>query len=192
MNVFKKNLNVIKVLNIFVILTIIVLNIVKLFTPGRGLVNNIIIVCLIATFCFGLLYAAKGYSKEASKYYQLYMFLAAIYYLITIFMNIIKGVKSDYLSLLIAMFCNILFIALAFSKDFGENNSTIIIILLIVLSVADYAIYGFVANNFSKIVGKVSDTTLTLVAAVFVASKYSDKERRYKAKEANIEKSNEE
>lgn len=192
MNFIKKNLNVIKVINVLAILTILILNIVKLFIPGRGFVNNIILVCLIAAFCFGLLYAAKGYSKEANKYYQMYMFLSSIYYLITIFMNIIKGIKSDYLSLLIAMICNIMFIALAFSKDFGEKNSTVLIIILILLSISDYLIYGFVANNFSKVVGKLSDTALTLVAAVFVACKYSDKERRYKAKEAEIEKTNEE
>ncbi|MBQ0036810.1 MAG: hypothetical protein KBT35_07840 [Firmicutes bacterium] len=192
MNVIKKNLNVIKVLSIFATLTLLVLNIIKLFIPGRGFLNNIILIVLIATFCFGLLYAIKGYAKEANKYYQMYMFLASIYYLITIFMNIIKGTKSDYLSLLIAMICNIMFIALAFSKDFGEKNSTILIIILIALSIADYCIYGFVANNFSRIVGKISDTSITLIAAVFVAGKYSDKARRYKAKEEEIEKPNEE
>ncbi|MDO4940069.1 MAG: hypothetical protein Q4F55_04655 [Bacillota bacterium] len=183
MNIVKKNLNVIKIINVIVILTILVLNIIKLFIPGRGFENNIILICLIATFCFGLLYAAKGYSKDARKYYQMYMFLASIYYLISIMMNIIKQVKSDYLSLLISAICNIVFVALAFSKDFGEKNSSTVIVLLIVLSIVDYFVYGFVVNNFSRVVGKVSDIALILVGAVFVACKYSDKDRRYKAKE---------
>lgn len=188
MNEFKKNLNVIKVINIFVIFTILVLNIIKLFIPGRGFVNNIILICLIVAFCFGLIYAAKGYSKDASKYYQMYMFLASIYYLISIMMNLIKQVKSDYISLLISAICNVMFIALAFSKDFGKKNSTIIVIFLIILSLVDYFMYGFVINNFSKIVGKVSDTALILVAAVFVACKYSDKARRHEIIEDELEK----
>lgn len=182
MDATKKNLNVIKVINVLAILTILVLNIIKLFIPGRGFSNNIILIALIAAYIFGLLYAINGYSKDSNKYYQMYMLVSSIYYLITIIMNVGKQIKSGYLSLLIAMICNIMFIALAFSKDLGKKKSAIVIIVLIALSIADYFIYGFVANNFSKVVGKISDTALTLLAAVFVACKYSDKARRYKAK----------
>ena len=138
----------------------------------------------LAMIC-GLIYANKGYSKQASGYYKAMM----CFYAFTTFFPIIAAFKVSSFNpvVLIATIKFILLLILGLGKDLGKKNTWIIFYILLVLELLFSLALEVISSDSSTALpvamGFAIPTTLSrLVTAgilgLCIEAKYRDKDAR--------------
>lgn len=138
--------------------------------------------CIIALI-FGLMYSLKGYKKDNAKYYKSFMLMYFVSSAISFISSLMLAV-SDLGKLGIVMIISNLIIlisvlVLALIKNFGENKSLILAILIFLINVFklffDIAIKGMNTSIFSA---GFANLILACILCAFVIAKYLDKASR--------------
>lgn len=148
-----------------------------------NLSNVVLMIIILAMLMTGVLYLVKDYSKQAAKYYKLFLILNVIVCILTIFIDLFFY-KSTTLMYLISVLnaCKIItLLMLAYGKDLGEKKTwTIFYILLaidiikLVFAVINMSNTGFDFSFAGYVTALIADGTIGLA----IKGKYDDKKAR--------------
>ena len=146
--------------------------------------SSIILVRFIANiiaFVAGFVYLLKGYSKQASAYYKVFMWLVLVSQIVET-SSIITANTT-----LFDAFKNtiniVLFTLLAGAKDYGKKNTYALAIAVIVFNVYAVIDVAIVAASFGTmakmvVIDRLGQLVLAIVAGLMVCGKYADKTAR--------------
>ena len=148
-----------------------------------NLSNVVLMTVILAMLATGVLYLVRDYSKQAAKYYKLFLILNVIVCILTIFIDLFfyKSTALMYMISGLNTFKIITLLMLAYGKDLGEKKTwTIFYILLaidiikLVFAFINMSNIGFDFSFAGYVTALIADGTIGLA----IKGKYDDKKAR--------------
>ncbi len=156
--------------------------------------NNAAVPDILAAFItvigkiFALVYFARGFGKDDSKYYRGYFLIGAVTYIIDDFFLIFaeSGPVSNAASmiyLLIEMICYGNMLVIGLSKDIGKKWSLALVLINLAIYVAELVYYCATCDlqtmdGLRWVIGYVLWVAGAVVSVLMVVAKYRDKAQR--------------
>ncbi len=145
--------------------------------------NVVLMIVILIMLVTGVLYLVKDYSKQAAKYYKLFLVLNVIVCILTVFIDLFFY-KSTTLMYLISVLniCKIItLLMLAYGKDLGEKKTWTIFYILLAIDIIkllfafiNMSSIGFDFSFAGYVTALISDGTIGLA----IKGKYDDKKSR--------------
>ncbi len=148
-----------------------------------NLSNVVLMAVILAMLVIGVLYLVKDYSKQAAKYYKLFLILNVIVCILTIFIDLFfyKPTTLMYLISVLNAGKIITLLMLAFGKDLGEKKTWAIFYTLLAIDIVKFVLafmnmskIGFDFSFAGYVTALISDGTIGLA----IKGKYDDKKAR--------------
>ena len=173
-----------RILNlVFIVLglAICILTITKANDDSSTLAGLVLFTNMVALVVSGL-YVFLGYKKNAASYYKLTMALLTFAQALFL-VNIMSTEVSSVYGAVVQVLSLVLMVIIASAKDFGEKNTKIILLLLILcrtFSLVDSIILAPDLGNklFAVLSGNLNNLIFASTAGLMIMGKYIDKENR--------------
>ena len=143
-----------------------------------GFVKMANILAIVSSF----IYLVFGYKKNAAIYYKITMGALTLAQSLNVMDIMSTTIVPLYNSLLIVSSL-IIMVVLATAKDFGEKNSSLLVLLLVALRIASVGIAAYylprmASEKFTVLINAVTNLIFAGTVGIMVMAKYDDKAER--------------
>ena len=183
MNFVIKNIKKVGIFNSILLALSIILMIVYFFNIEYTLVYFIYDILCFASIISALIYATKGYKKDAAKYYKAFFFLYALYTLFSTVAAVYSTLTRDYEKvftneILLGLVAIDAFV-LAFGKDLGKKKSIGFACAMLILQlISSFRVFILYPDRITILITYFVRIVIACIACTFVVAKYADKESR--------------